>query len=302
MERKVSYYSDGLKIAALQYEPDDAEDGSCPGIVMCQGSLGTKEYFWYPHISRHLMSLGYVVLSYDFRGIGESEGEKGRLYPLEHAEDIRNALTYLEIHPKVDPQRLGLFGMSLGGGMVPYVAGVDERVKCAISVLGWADGRELRRSNLRTWEWQELLERIDVDRKSRVLTGKSEIFTQAPGMDPHVDEARHMLNTTVPGMEGFISTPYSLATVEKDLEFRPIDVVDRISPRAIFYIAAEKDTLCPVDGVIEMYQRTKEPKKLKIVPGIRHHGFYAEPHLSQLIEMSSAYLREHLPAKQAVAR
>ena len=133
MERKVSIYSDGLKIAGALFEPEEAKDESCPGIVLCQGMAGVKEYFWFPDIARKLADMGYVALIWDYRGVGDSEGEYGRLYPLEQAEDIRNALSYLERHPKVDPERLALAGWSFGGGMVPYVAGVDERVKCAVS-------------------------------------------------------------------------------------------------------------------------------------------------------------------------
>lgn len=63
----------------------------------------------------------------------------------------------------------------------------------------------------------------------------------------------------IPGMENYQSTDYSLATAEKLLEFKPIDVVERISPRAIMYIAAELDAVTPADGVVDMHVRTGEP-------------------------------------------
>ena len=119
METKVGFYSDGLRIAGILYEPEAAQDRSCPGIVLCQGMVGIKEYWWLPYLGRKLADLGCVALIWDYRGIGESEGEHGRLYPLEQAEDIRNALTYLELHPKVDPGKLALAGWSFGGGDGP---------------------------------------------------------------------------------------------------------------------------------------------------------------------------------------
>ena len=296
MERKVDFYSDGLKIAGAVFEPEDASDKSCPGIVMCQGMVGVKEFYWFPHIARRFVALGCVVLIWDYRGVGESEGEPERLYPLEQAEDIRNALTFLELHPKVDSERLALYGMSFGGGMVPYVAGVDERVKCAISVTGWGDGERWLRSLRRHWEWLELLDRIAADRRSRELTGKSELL--APGEilvgDPFSSEARERITKKIPGMENYELSPHSLATAEKILEFKPIEVVDRISPRAVLYIGAEKDTVTPTDDLIAMYQRSKEPKKLWVIPEIRHHDVYTEPYLGQVIEMASDWLREHL--------
>ena len=296
MERKVTYYSDGLKIASVLYEPDEARDNSCPAIVLCQGMVGIKEYFWLPDMGRRLAELGYVALIWDYRGVGESEGERGRLYPMEQAEDIRNALTYLEIHPKVDPERLALAGWSFGGGMVPYVAGVDNRVKCSISVAGWADGEPWMRGVRRDYEYQYLLEAIAKDRKSRVLTGKSEPLSLENTLvpDPSAREEQVRIFSAIPEMENPILTEYSLATAEKLMEFSPISVVDRISPRAILYVVAEGDTICPASQTVEMYERTGEPKNLWLIPGVPHYAVYEDPYMTQVWDMMIDWLRVHL--------
>ena len=300
MERNISFYSDGLKIGAELFEPDDARENSCPGIVLCPTMSGHKEYYWYPDIARRLVSVGCVVLSFDFRSLGDSEGEEGRLYPLENAEDTRNALTYLQVHPKVDPERLGLYGSSWGGGMVPYVAGVDERVKCAVSSVGWSDGERWLRGLRRHWEWLEFLDQIAADRKSRITTGKSELM--GPG-EILVREGRpaaaleyvQRVHSKIPRMENYATTPWTFASADKIMEFKPIDVVDRISPRAILYIVAENDITCPADHVIDMYNRTKEPKKLFIFPGVPHHAVYEEPNVNRVIELIVDWMKQHLP-------
>jgi dipeptidyl aminopeptidase/acylaminoacyl peptidase len=296
MEQNVKFHSDGILIAGMLFEPDQAGDRSCPGVVLCQGMVGVKEYFWFPHIGRTLADMGYVALIWDYRGVGESEGEYGRLYPLEQAEDISNGLTYLETNPKVDPERLALLGFSFGAGMVPYVAGVDERVKCAVSVAGWGDGERWMRSLRRHSEWLELLKRIDHDRKSRVLTGHSELL--APGeilvADPATAEARESVMRQIPGMEEYKSTAYSLATAEMLLKFRPVEVVHRISPRAILYVASQQDSVTPADGVIDMYERTKEPKKLKVIPGLEHYDIYRKQELDSIMELTKAWFEKYL--------
>ena len=296
MERKVSFYSDGLKIGGILYEPDDGGERSCPGVVLCQGMSAIKEYYWYPDIARRLVALGCVALIWDYRGAGESEGDYGRLYPEEQAADIRNALTYLELHSKVDPGRLALYGMSFGGGMVPYVAGVDQRVKCAISAVGWGNGEQWMRSLRRHHEWLELLARIDQDRKTRLETGKSELLLPGDVLprDPSSGELAQRVLSNIPGMESYRGTPYSLASVEKILEFSPIDVVDRISPRAILYIAVERDTITPADGIIDMYRRSREPKKLWVIPDIDHYQIYEEPYLGAMMKMTTDWFGRHL--------
>ena len=298
MERNVSYYSDGLKIAGVLYEPDAAQDVTCPGIVMCQGMIGIKEYFWFPQLGRRLASMGYVALIWDFRGVGDSEGEYGRLYPVEQAEDISNALTYLETNPKVDPERLALIGWSWGGGMVPYVAGVDRRVRCSVSIVGWGDGERWMRSLRTPGEWLELRDRIASDKRSRVLTGKSELIPlqNILGRDPSAEEAavRDRIFGKIHGMENPTMTPYSVASIEKLLEFRPVEIADRISPRAILYIVAERDVTTPADDVVDMYERSGAPKKLWVIPGIPHYGVYEEPLAGQIFDVAAEWLREHL--------
>ncbi|MDP6707250.1 MAG: alpha/beta fold hydrolase [Alphaproteobacteria bacterium] len=298
MERAVRFNSDGVQIAGVLFEPEAAAEGSCPGVVMCQGMIGVKEYFWFPTIARRLAELGYVALIWDYRGVGESEGEPGRLYPLEQSEDIRNGLTFLETNPLVDPGRLALLGFSFGGGMVPYVAAVDERVKCGVSVVGWGDGRRWMQSVRRHGEWLDLLRRIDADRKTRVVTGKSELMGPLGGIlvgDPATAAAREAVVKTIPEMESGISTDYSLATAEKLLEFKPVEVVARIAPRAIMFIAAELDAVTPADHVVEMYERASEPKKLWVIPGAAHYDVYLDELREKIFDMSVAWMAEHMP-------
>lgn len=48
----------------------------------------------------------------------------------------RRGLTFLEQQPEVDPDRLGIYGHSMGGNLTMYVAGTDDRVKAAAPSVG----------------------------------------------------------------------------------------------------------------------------------------------------------------------
>jgi hypothetical protein len=50
----------------------------------------------------------------------------------------RRAITFLEERPEVDPERIGVFGISMGGKLTTDLAGIDERVKAAVPVYGGA--------------------------------------------------------------------------------------------------------------------------------------------------------------------
>jgi hypothetical protein len=48
----------------------------------------------------------------------------------------RRGLTFLEQQPEVDPRRLGMFGVSMGGRLTWMVAGLESRLRCAASIYG----------------------------------------------------------------------------------------------------------------------------------------------------------------------
>ena len=48
----------------------------------------------------------------------------------------RRGLTFLEKQPEVDPDRLGVYGLSMGGSLTVYVAGTDKRIKAAVPQVG----------------------------------------------------------------------------------------------------------------------------------------------------------------------
>ena len=59
MEQSTSFQSDGLKIGCTLFQPKHVPTGGCPGIVMCQGMAGVKEYFRFPQLV-HLITFLYI--------------------------------------------------------------------------------------------------------------------------------------------------------------------------------------------------------------------------------------------------
>ena len=53
--------------------------------------------------------------------------------------DARRALDWLSARPDIDPRRMGVAGISLGGIFAPLIAGVDHRAKVVVTIVGGAD-------------------------------------------------------------------------------------------------------------------------------------------------------------------
>jgi len=180
---KVNFYSEGDKLVGDLYLPDSDQGKPFPGIVQGPGFLGLKDAKHYIMMFEKLCAAGYACLCFDYRGWGESEGkQRGWVMPQWQVEDIRNAITYMQTRPDIDPDRIATYGSGgTGGGNAVYVAAIDSRVKCCVSYLGVSSGRDWLHCMRREYEWVDYLKMIEEDRKKRVTTGSGAIVSAREG-------------------------------------------------------------------------------------------------------------------------
>lgn len=288
--RPVHFYSEGFRLAADYFLPDGAKPGEQrPGIVLCHGYSGIRTLIL-PDYAKFFTDAGYAVLSFDYRGFNGSEGPKWRIMALEQIDDIRNAITFLEAQPEVDPERLGIWGTSNGGAHVVYAAGVDKRVKCAVGQVGFGDGRRLI-MDIRSPEERKALEKtLAEDRRQRVLTGKGGAADTATLLaSPQTKAFFAQALQAFPDF--YCQIPWESA--EATIEYRPIDVADRIAPRALMLIGAEQDDLCKIDGYRDVYERAGEPKKFVALP-ITHYEIYTPEWVEKSAGMAVEWFDRHL--------
>ncbi len=269
-ERVVHFYSEGSKLEADYYLPDDIE-GSAPrpGIVLCHGYSGIRSVIFRDY-AEYFTDAGYPTLGFDYRGFGGSEGTKWRIIASEQLQDIRNAITWLESQPEIDPERIGIWGTSNGGAHVVAVAGMDERVKCAVGQVGYGNGYQLLTENYSDAERAAFLQTLSDDRRKRVLTGSGDAVPVATLLNSA--QTTQFLAPAIEAMPEFYSE-ISWESAEATLEYRPIDVADQIAPRALMLIAADHDDLCKAPRYREVYERAREPKRWVSYP-IEHYDIY----------------------------
>jgi uncharacterized protein len=272
VRRSVSFYSEGSRIAADLFLPADFEpDQKRPGIVLCHGFTGVRQLVL-PEYAQAFAEAGYASLIFDYRGFGDSEGSKWRLLPFEQVDDVRNAITWLEAQPEVDPQRLGLWGTSYGGAHAPYVAAIDERVKAAVGQVGFEDGGTFLLGVRSDAERAELYRQLEEDRRARVLKGQGNVID--PFERALRNEHSREFMTKALQSHPYMRCTLSWQTWEKTLEYKPIEIVHRIAPRGLLLIAARDDNICPLYGYQRLYEAAGEPKKLVALP-ITHYQIYS---------------------------
>jgi dipeptidyl aminopeptidase/acylaminoacyl peptidase len=279
----VTFFSDGYRLDAELYLA--VEPAHAPTVVFCPGSRVTKRTPYYHEYIPRLVAAGISVLLIDYRGWGESEGPRGELYPWQQVADIRNAVTFLEADGRVEPGRIGIFGVSFGGALGVAAAARDPRIGAVVTVLSPMDGAMMLRGSRREYEWVELLEELAGDRRQRVRTGAGGTTEQFSPPTPERSKTSALSQDPIP--------PIPLACLEAIAEFRPLELIARIEPRAVLLIAATLDPTCPVEHSRLAYAAAGSPKRLVEIDSAEHYGTYVK-YMDRILDEATAWFDRHL--------
>lgn len=274
VKRPVAIYSDGIKMAGDLYLPAGLKDGERrAAIVFCAGTGGTKAGNGAQYAKR-FASEGYVVLAFDYRGWGESDGKLLPVEPLpkpdakgevtarvrvvrwqmdfaDQTQDIRAAISFLAGEPSVDPRRIGLMGSSYGGGLVTWVAANDPRVKCVVAqVPGMEGGRE------------GAAER----RRYELLTKQSRGETEPVPFETGKPTGK---------MAGYQNMRYNPA---KHIGFDPVEAAAKIKIPTLLVMAENDELIDNKQSGAKVYEIIKAKKDVPVemytIKGVTHYGIY----------------------------
>ncbi len=298
---EVTIWSNGTRMAGDLYRPSDYADGELrPAIVCCHGwSRPLKHHLAETGFPQALSAAGYFVLAFDYRGWGASDGTpfvrdagdeataadapveviREVFDPLEWALDIRHAIDFIEGEPGVDPDRIGLAGWSLGGGMVVWMAANDPRVKCVVGSAGAHDFRgEEPEPQHRFPMWSR-----DQMRRAAIERARGDGDPRPVALDRGEGQVR---------------------LVSPDVRFfAPIAWADQVDV-PVLLIDAEHEALWDIrehaGRAYEVIRAAgRAPVKYHVIPGIDHMGIY-DPS-SGVADLARAWFDRHLAGPQATS-
>lgn len=136
-----SYMADGLKIYALLTVPFGQRPTSgWPVILFNHGYIDPSVYQTFPSSGQYasyypyFAHSGYIVFKPDYRGNGNSQGQpEGAYYSPAYATDDLNALASIKKYKDANPNKIGIWGHSMGGNITLRDLVVDPKdVKAAV--------------------------------------------------------------------------------------------------------------------------------------------------------------------------
>lgn len=284
--RMVDIWSDGTRLSGNLFFPENIKEGDkLPAVILCHGWGGLRAHLNQAY-APHIAAAGYVVMTFDYRGWGESDcrlilkqkmpdwdknGEavvrvqavRTLVDPIDQTEDIINCINFIVGEPNVNMEQIGLWGTSYGGGHVLYVATHDDRVKCIVSQVPSMDSRGIP------------------------------LYLKRSPKKENTQRARGEIDPVPQGFTAFNlpGTPY----VSRMANYAPVEFAGQLKI-PMLVIVAEKEELMDnrVHGLLA-YDRAKEnvPARYEVMKGLTHFDIYAKGRM-KAIDMAVEWFNEHL--------
>ena len=274
INKETYFYSNGYKLKATLYLPDDYKDGEKrPCIIPSSGYMGLNAI--YPSLyARALTARGFAVFGVYYRGFLDNEGPAGVCKLEEQVEDIRNAVTFVKTLDEVDPKKLGLIGWGMAAALVMGVAAKEPDVRAVAGLNGFYNCRKWLQS-IYTYADYVALEKTIADERTRFVKEGSRKFDQPfvyYPLDPATDTVVQDHLYVVPGYGQEISLEFGQSL----MDFNAEDFLDAL--KVPVFIGHGKDNLLhPVTGSIEYYGQLSCPKELYLIDG-KHNDFMFDDH------------------------
>ena len=221
-----------------------------------------------PAMAELLTNRGYASLRLDMPGVGESGGVAGRLVCLEQVAVARRGIDYLETRPEINSKRIGVAGASFGAAVSIYTGGADERVAAVLSSGGWGNGKRKARLQHPLPEAYEKFTTMIAEGRKKVAAGET---MMVPRYDivPIPEHLRGNLDITSL-MEFHVETAIGI------FEFRPEDMVGKISPRPLLLLHSTNDSVTPASETMELVKRAGENTDMHLLADVDHFMFSEE--------------------------
>jgi dipeptidyl aminopeptidase/acylaminoacyl peptidase len=228
--REIRLKADGIELVGELHVPSTGE--SHPALCICHGIPATPS---------DPTNKGYTLLAQRFCHAGfttlifnfRGTGKsKGNLDILGWTRDLQATLDFLYNLKEVDRTRFCLLGFSGGAAVSVYAAAHDRRVSSVVTCACPADFRSLSQREMP----------LDAIQRFRQIGAIRDI-----DFPPSIEEWENGFDIV-----------------------SPIKWIDKISPRPLLLVHGDADELIPPEHAHKLYQKAKEPKELKIIPGAKH--------------------------------
>ncbi|MCQ6555795.1 alpha/beta hydrolase [Streptomyces sp. C10-9-1] len=262
-EEKVSLQHAGHTLDGVLALPEEG-DGPFGLVVFVHGDGpvdATHETFYRP-IWESFARAGYASLSFSKPGVGGSGGDWLKQSMADRAEETLAAVAWARRRPEIDRKRIGLWGASQAGWVLPKVAAEDPSLRFAIAVSPAVNWQRQGRYNLLA----ELRERQAPGKEVSAALLRRETTLELLRRGASYEEYRAELGDAAD------MTPARWGFAARNLTADATDDLRAVHGVPVLLVLAGHDVHVDVAETEEAYRSLLDPSLLRVVhyPGATH--------------------------------
>lgn len=285
---RTGFYSSGVWCAATVHRPAGDSSTPKPAILMLHGWGGIQNALTVPFYEEFTRA-GYVVMTFDYRGWGESAGlPRQTISARQRMQDADAALAFLKSRREVDAAKIVVWGSSFGGGHAVELAADHPELAGVIAQVPMLDGMAAVRAvpPLRLARFA-LSGLIDMMKPGNPLYIP---VVSEPGAFSSMD--RDDANRALQLAEGSIGRKYDNRVAARSLltmgPYRPFKRLKDINIPTLL-LGATEDTVAPfVESAI---RKVNNPHISLATVKANHFEPYFEPAFSEVIRKELDFLK-----------
>lgn len=291
---ETQFFSDGLKLGATIYWPDDpGATAPQPMVVACSGFTGLR-HIHPARFARSFTTQGLPCFAFDYRGFADSEGPRCRVLLEEQVRDIMHGTAFISSDARVDSSRIILLGWGMGAGLVIDAARALPGIIGIAALNGFYNGARVQRAHRGDDGYQRFCERVDEERRERSRTG---IAAEADPFDiyPLDAQSRRYVDDVLRATEAYQAERYSFELADSLLRW---DVEAHAAtmriPILIFH--GDRNALHPVGEAESLHRVYGGPKELNWIDDAGHTEFMHDddPKYKVLAGRTAAWINARL--------
>lgn len=294
---EVSFNSNGVTLKGHLFLPPGFRDTQkYPAAIVTGSWTSVKEQM--PDEYASLLALdGFISLTFDFTGFGESEGQPRQVedYNLKIA-DIKAAVDFLSGHKNVREEQLSGLGVCASSGYMAHATARDKRIRKLVLVAPWLHNPEIARNiyDFRPGGTEGLLKAAREAKEQYAETGEMPYVLAASELDPlsamYVPENvfDYYLNPAK-AAGALYDNRFAVSSWEPWLTFDAISSASQIN-QPVFIVHSESGAV--PQGARDFYEKLKGEKDIVWLNEYNQQQLYFEKQAVNLaIDEVVAYLK-----------
>ncbi|KAI0967880.1 Alpha/Beta hydrolase protein [Xylaria arbuscula] len=288
---------DGITLRGWFYEVA----GPAPAIIMSHGFNCVKEMLL-PETAENFQSLGYNVILYDARSIGESDGQPcNQSSPYQMAEDVSDLVSYAITLPSVNSRQILLWAMSFGAAVNACTIAVDRRplglvMVCPLLSFVREDRRERAFVQLMRDRVSQLQGNPPLSLRPFNAQADNLIGMGGAGGAGGAEARDLMLAASERGHPNF-SDRITLQTYHKLALFKPKEIMKMIEHVPVLMIIPELDNISSPAEQKEAFDEMHTPKRLYWAKGKGHLSILTGDGSVEVFQAAADFFRDAVSGK-----